>query len=142
MASIMSWLRCSGLAAEAAAVIASSLSVSELTVHSRTGLDGTRCGESPSKCASNVKFLSGRTDMTLRFLAIDPDTNGENCPALFLEEETGDLLFQGAAVTDPVVLAESGTHSPLGETEGLVRLPARMRTIILEALSGDGSAVQ
>jgi hypothetical protein len=22
--------------------------------------------------------------MTLRFLAIDPDTNGENCPALFL----------------------------------------------------------
>ena len=33
--------------------------------------------------------------MTLRFLAIDPDTNGENCPALFLEEETGDLLFQG-----------------------------------------------
>jgi hypothetical protein len=52
--------------------------------------------------------------MTLRFLAIDPDTNGENCPALFLEEETGDLLFQGAAITDPVVLAESGTHSPAG----------------------------
>jgi hypothetical protein len=80
--------------------------------------------------------------MTLRFLAIDPDTNGENCPALLLEEETGDLLFQGAAVTDPVVLAESGTHSPLGETEGLVRLPGRMRAIILEALSGDGSGVR
>jgi hypothetical protein len=56
--------------------------------------------------------------MALRFLAIDPDTNGENCPALFLEEETGDLLFQGWTVTDPVVLTESGTHSPLGETEG------------------------
>jgi hypothetical protein len=105
------------------------------------GLDGNRCGESPSKCASNGKLLSGRTDMTLRFLAIDPDTNGENCPALFLEEETGDLLFQGEAVTDRVVLAESGTHSPLGETESLVRLPARMRAIILEALSGEGSAV-
>jgi len=52
------------------------------------------------------------------------------------------LLFQGAAVTDPVVLTESGTHSPLAETESLVRLPARMRAIILEALSGDGSAVQ
>ena len=74
--------------------------------------------------------------MTLRFLAIDPDTNGENCPALFLEEETGDLLFQGWTVTDPVVLAESGTHSPLAETESLVRLPARMRAIILEALMG------
>jgi hypothetical protein len=80
--------------------------------------------------------------MTLRFLAIDPDTNGENCPALFVEQETGDLLVQGWTVTDPVVLAESGTLSPLGETEGLVRLPARMRAIILEALSGDGSAVQ
>jgi hypothetical protein len=80
--------------------------------------------------------------MTLRFLAIDPDTNGLNCPALFLEEETGDLLFQGDAVTDPETLAESSQHSPVGETEGLVRLPARMRAIILEALSGDGSAVQ
>ena len=80
--------------------------------------------------------------MTLRFLAIDPDTNGENCPALFLEEETGDLLFQGAAVTDPAVLAESGTHSPLAGSEALVRLPARMRAIIQEALSGDGSTVR
>ena len=80
--------------------------------------------------------------MTLRFLAIDPDTNGENCPALFVEQETGDLLVQGWTVTDPVVLAESGPYSPLGETEGLVRLPARMRAIIVEALSGDGSAVQ
>jgi hypothetical protein len=80
--------------------------------------------------------------MALRFLAIDPDTNGLNCPALFQEEETGDLLFQGKVVTDPEMLAESSTHSPLAETEGLVRLPARMRAIILEALSGDGSAVQ
>ena len=80
--------------------------------------------------------------MTLRFLAIDPDTNGENCPALFADQETGDLLFQGRTVTDPVLLAESGTHSPLRETEGLVRLPARMRAIIVEALGGDGSAVQ
>ena len=79
--------------------------------------------------------------MALRFLAIDPDTNGDNCPALFLEEETRDLLFQGEAVTDQETLAESGQHSPLGDAEGLVRLPARMRAIILEALGGD-SAVQ
>lgn len=79
--------------------------------------------------------------MTLRFLAIDPDTKGENCPALFLEEETGDLLFQGWTVTDPQTLAESGNHSPLADNESLVRLPARMRNIILEALHG-GAAVQ
>jgi hypothetical protein len=80
--------------------------------------------------------------MALRFLAIDPGTSGDNCPALFLEEETGDLIFQGWTVTDPGVLAESSTHSPLGETESLVRLPVRMRATILEALSGDGFAVQ
>jgi hypothetical protein len=79
--------------------------------------------------------------MALRFLAIDPNTNGENCPALFLEEETGDLLFQGWTVTELDVLAESGTHSPLADNESLVRLPARMREIILEALH-DGAAVQ
>jgi hypothetical protein len=92
--------------------------------------------------ANTGKHERRRIDMALRFLAIDPDTNGLNCPALFLEEETGDLLFQGGVVTDSETLAESSTHSPLGETEGLVRLPARMRAIILEALSGDGSAVQ
>jgi anti-sigma regulatory factor (Ser/Thr protein kinase) len=54
----------------------------------------------------------------------------------------GLLLFQGWTVSDPVVLTESGARSPLGETESLVRLPARMRAIILEALSGDGSAVK
>ena len=79
--------------------------------------------------------------MTLRFLAIDPDTNGENCPALFLEEETGDLLFQGGRHRS-CGPGRVGTHSPLGETESLVRLPARMRAIILEALNGQGAAVQ
>jgi hypothetical protein len=79
--------------------------------------------------------------MALRFLAIDPDTNGENCPALFVEEETGDLLFQGWTVADPQTLAESGIHSPLADNESLVRLPARMRKIIMEALH-DGAAVQ
>ena len=67
--------------------------------------------------------------MALRFLAIDPETDGDNCPALFLEEETGDLLFQGWTVTDPKTLAESGKHSPIADNESLVRLPARMREI-------------
>src|SRR5260370_21787949 len=50
--------------------------------------------------------------MTVRFLAIDPDTNGENCPALFLEEETGDLLFQGWTVTDPCGAGRVGHAQP------------------------------
>jgi hypothetical protein len=80
--------------------------------------------------------------MALRFLAIDPDTNGENCPALFEDTETGDLLFQGWTVTDPTTLAESGRHSPLADNESLVRLPARMRETLLEVIHGQGAAVQ
>jgi hypothetical protein len=91
--------------------------------------------------ASTGKPERGKTVMALRFLAIDPDTNGLNCPALFVHEGTGDLLFQGQLVNDLETLAEAGKHSPIGDNESLVRLPARMRAIILEALSGDGTAV-
>lgn len=38
--------------------------------------------------------------MARRFIAIDPGTDTEHCPAVFIEEETGDLLFQGWTVTD------------------------------------------
>lgn len=62
--------------------------------------------------------------MPLRFLAIDPGTNGDNCPAVFADEETGDLLFQGLAVTDTATLADAGAHSPLGDGEFVVRLRA------------------
>lgn len=80
--------------------------------------------------------------MLLRFLAIDPETNGENCPAVFADEETGDLLFQGRAVTDAATLAEAGAHSPLGNGESMVRLPARMRAAIMEALSAHDAIVR
>jgi hypothetical protein len=81
--------------------------------------------------------------LPLRFVGIDPDTNGDHCPAVFVDEETGDLLIQGAAVSDPQELAEVATHSPIAGHESVVRLPARMRHIILEAVRGnDGPAVQ
>ena len=80
--------------------------------------------------------------MGLKFIAIDPDTNGDHCPAVFVEEETGDMLFQGWTVTDAGMLAEVSRHSPVADSESVVRLPARMRTIILEAISGHGATVQ
>jgi hypothetical protein len=79
--------------------------------------------------------------MALSFIAIDPGTDGVNCPAVFVDDETGDLLFQGWTVTDPSTLAEAGSHSPVADNESLVRLPARMRATILEALNGHGAAV-
>jgi hypothetical protein len=79
--------------------------------------------------------------MALIFLAIDPDTNVDHCPAVFVEEGTGDLLFQGWTVTDAATLAEVDGHSRIADDESVVRLPARMQAIILEALSGHATAV-
>jgi hypothetical protein len=81
--------------------------------------------------------------MRLAFIGIDPDTTGDHCPAVFTDEETGDLLFQGWTVTDPQALADIARRSPMGDSESVVRLPARMRAIILEAADGGhGSVVQ
>lgn len=77
--------------------------------------------------------------MRLRFVGIDPDTGGNNCPAVFVDEDTGDIWFQGELVTDPSALAETAKHSPLGETEAVVKLPARMAAVCLEAIGDSGS---
>ena len=80
--------------------------------------------------------------MALRLAGIDPGTNGDHCPAVFMDEETGDFLFQGWTVTDPVTLADVARRSPITDSESVVRLPARMRQIILEALSGQAATIQ
>ncbi|MEV5569318.1 hypothetical protein AB0L06_04655 [Spirillospora sp. NPDC052269] len=77
--------------------------------------------------------------MRIRFVGIDPDTGGNNCPAVFVDEDTGDIWFQGDAVTDPAALAEVAKHSPLGESEVVVKLPPRMAAIIREAVDDHGS---
>jgi hypothetical protein len=80
--------------------------------------------------------------MTLTLITIDPETDSDHCPAVFVEEETGDLLFQGWTVADSATLAEVSRRSPIADNESVVRLPMRMRATILEALSGYGATVQ
>lgn len=77
--------------------------------------------------------------MALRFVGIDPNTNGGNCPSVWVDEASGDLLFQGWEVTDDATLSEVAARSPIAGHEKIVRLPARMRAIILEAC-GDGTS--
>ena len=80
--------------------------------------------------------------MTLRFVGIDPETNGDHCPAVFVDEDTGDLVFQGPTVTGTDLLAQVAVHSPIAGHESVVRIPARMRHIVQEALRGSqGPAV-
>jgi hypothetical protein len=74
--------------------------------------------------------------MRLSFVGITPVTPDSECPAVYVDEDTGDLWFQGEVVTDPEALAEVAGHSPIGAKESVVKLPAIMRQIIVEAASG------
>jgi hypothetical protein len=74
--------------------------------------------------------------MRLSFVGITPDTPDSECPAVYVDEDTGEIWFQGETVTDPAELAEVVRHSPIGPSESVVRLPPVMGPIILEAVNG------
>jgi hypothetical protein len=73
--------------------------------------------------------------MRLSFVGITPDTPDNGCPAVYVDEDTGDIWFQGDAVTDSTALAEVSRHSPIGPGEVVVRLPPVMKSFILEAVN-------
>lgn len=80
--------------------------------------------------------------MALRFIAKDPNTDGANCPTVWVDDETKEIVFQGwdADAETLVKCLESG-HIPEGES--VVRLPARMVEAIRKACDvADGSAVR
>ena len=39
--------------------------------------------------------------MQLSFVGITPNTPDSECPAVYVDEDTGDIWFQGETVTDP-----------------------------------------
>jgi hypothetical protein len=78
--------------------------------------------------------LEVEADMTLQFIGIDPNTPGGNCPSVWVDDETGDLVFQGWEETDETNRAKIASKSPILAHERIVRLPARMRSIIRDAL--------
>ncbi|WP_433513796.1 hypothetical protein ACQP2T_61330 [Nonomuraea sp. CA-143628] len=73
--------------------------------------------------------------MTLRFVGIDPETPGGNCPSVWVDEVDGSIVVQGWEVTDPEERAQIATRSPILDHERIVRIPARMRHILAEACS-------
>jgi hypothetical protein len=75
-------------------------------------------------------------EMRLSFIGITPDTPSNGCPAVYVDEDTGEFWFQGESVTDPEALAEVARHSPIGARESVVKLPPVMGAIIVEAVSG------
>ena len=68
--------------------------------------------------------------MRLSFVGITPDTPDSQCPAVFVDEDTGEIWFQGETVTDPAELAEVARHSPIGRervgNKGALAAPPRI----------------
>jgi hypothetical protein len=57
---------------------------------------------------------------------------------VWVDDQTGDLVFQGWEETDEANRAEIASRSPILAHERIVRLPARMRSIVREALEEHG----
>lgn len=74
--------------------------------------------------------------MSLDFVGMDPDSQHNKCVAVYVEPGSGDGLFVGKIVNDPLVIAEMSGHGNIAEDEGVFRMPARMWPIIAEAAAG------
>ncbi|MFJ9819692.1 hypothetical protein ACIRU3_31405 [Streptomyces sp. NPDC101151] len=80
--------------------------------------------------------------MALRSFGKDPETNGDHCPTVWLDEEKQEFVFQGWKA-DEALQAQCLVTGPIPDTEAVIRLPARMAQQIREALdAADGSAVR
>jgi hypothetical protein len=78
--------------------------------------------------------ISKEETMPLKFIGIDPDTPGGGCPSVWVDEVTGDLLFQGGEELDEANRSQIAARSPILPNERIVRIPARMRHIVRDAL--------
>jgi hypothetical protein len=70
--------------------------------------------------------------MALRFIAKDPNTDGANCPTVWVDEERQEVVVQGWKA-DEGTRADCLTAGPIPDSEEVVRLPMRMVAAIREA---------
>ncbi|KWT60578.1 hypothetical protein ADL21_18140 [Streptomyces albus subsp. albus] len=70
--------------------------------------------------------------MALRFIAKDPDTDGANCPTVWVDQDRRELVFQGWRADDET-RAACLKAGPIPDSEDVVRLPMRMVAAIREA---------
>jgi hypothetical protein len=78
------------------------------------------------------------TVMSLRFIGIDPETKTADSPTVWVDQEKGELVFQGWK-PDPQLEAECAAFEVPGHAVGIpvdeavIRVPARMVHMIREA---------
>jgi hypothetical protein len=74
--------------------------------------------------------------MALLFIAIDPETNGNDCPTVWADDGAGDYTIKGWTVTAEFLPATSPDPR-----ETVIRIPKRMARCLQEGSSGARSAV-
>ncbi|MFJ7267239.1 hypothetical protein ACIQV3_11340 [Streptomyces sp. NPDC099050] len=70
--------------------------------------------------------------MALEFIAKDPNTDGANCPTVWVHGEQQEIVFQGWNPDDEM-LADCLKTGPIPDSEGVVRIPFRMIDAIRKA---------
>ncbi|MEV4501562.1 hypothetical protein [Streptomyces klenkii] len=70
--------------------------------------------------------------MALLFIAKDPNTNGTQCPTVWVDDEAQEIVVQGWKAGE-ALLARCRQSGPIPESEAVVRLPVRMVPAIREA---------
>lgn len=71
--------------------------------------------------------------MDLEFFGKDPNSEHGECPSVWVDKDTGDLVFQGWDAPEDM-LAACRLDGAVPEGESVVRLPARMAAVIREAI--------
>jgi hypothetical protein len=70
--------------------------------------------------------------MALRFIGIDPDTDKDHCPTIFVDEDRGEFVIQGWKA-DVQLEEQVRAAGPLPNHEAVVRVPMRMANILRKA---------
>ncbi|MEV1008572.1 hypothetical protein [Streptomyces sp. NPDC049881] len=77
--------------------------------------------------------------MALRFMGIDPSTDGDECPTVWVDEETADIVVQGWKA-DTATENECLETGRIPDSEAVVRIPARMASILRMAADAADAA--
>jgi hypothetical protein len=76
--------------------------------------------------------------VTLRFIGIDPNTGDDESPTVWVDQERGELVFQGwkpgtELEAECAAFEVPGHGKGIPEGEAVIRIPARMVGMIREA---------
>ncbi|MFI6494794.1 hypothetical protein [Streptomyces sp. NPDC050564] len=74
--------------------------------------------------------------MNIQFVGIDPDTDDDGCPTVWVDTDTSDLLIQSYKADDESTArcdALSPARAPIPPAETVIRIPQRMIPVIRKA---------